>query len=82
MEWTAGSDAAGGRDDKAATTQSWAADPATLHRVMAALLTQLGGALPVVAGHEPPGRPGDYLERRTFTPLRHVRGPGGADERP
>jgi len=76
MEWTAGGDASGCRADKAATQGCWAADPATLRRVMAALLTQLGGALPVVAGHEPPGRPGDYLERRTFTPLRHVRGPG------
>lgn len=39
MEWTAGGDAAGGRADKAATTQGWAADPVTLHRVMTALLT-------------------------------------------
>jgi hypothetical protein len=77
MERTAGGDAAGGRVAKAATTQSWAADLATLHRVRTALLTQLGGALPVAARHEPPDRPGDYLERRTFTPLRHVRGPGG-----
>lgn len=66
-----------GRAGRAATAHGWAADPATLHRVITALLSQLGGALPVIEGHEPPDQPGDDLDRRTFTPLPHVRGPGG-----
>jgi hypothetical protein len=66
-----------GRAGRAAMAQGWAADPETLHRVISALLSQLGGALPVTAGHEPPGQPGGCLERRAVTPLRHVRGLGG-----
>jgi hypothetical protein len=77
MGWTVSGGVAGAHADNAGTTQGWAVDPVTLRRVMTALLTQLGGVLPVVAEYEPPDRPGDYLERRTSTPLRHVRGPGG-----
>lgn len=49
-------------------------DPATLQRVIAALLAQLGGSLPAVPTHESPIRTGDFLERRTVTPLQHMSG--------
>ncbi|HXL94264.1 MAG TPA: hypothetical protein VN969_35480 [Streptosporangiaceae bacterium] len=63
------------RHEAAAFAAGNATDPATLRRVHAALLGQLGGTLPALPVQEGgPAYPAGYLERRTFTPLRHVRG--------
>ena len=70
MERAARGCAAGGQ---AAFAAKCASDPATLQRVITALLGQLGGTLPAVPGHETLGRPGGSLERRTIPPLSYVR---------
>jgi hypothetical protein len=69
MGMAAGDGAAGGQAALAARTS---VDPATLGRVRAALLGQLGGALPVVPLQ--PAVSACYLDRRTVTLLRR---PGG-----
>jgi hypothetical protein len=43
-------------------------------RVITALLGQMGGALPAMPIRRPAARAGGSLDRRTVTPLRHVRG--------
>ena len=58
------------------TLRTSATDPATLQRVITALLAQLGGTLPAADPHAGPGSAGQaapHLERRTFTPLSHGR---------
>lgn len=58
---------------QAAFAAKCASGPAALHRVITALPGQRGTTLPAGPGHEPLGRPGGYLERRTLPLLSHVR---------
>jgi len=68
MDRAAGDGAAGGRSAFAARG---ATDPATLERVHAALLGQLGGTMPSAV---PPAiGPSGYLDQRTATPMSHLR---------